>query len=285
MDVSLHRLAAVTLVTALAACGGGGRGDAARTADTGVAVSSAPARDTGPAAAAPAPTTAESAATVNRDTATRAMRDSTAAKGESPSPATKTSHMQGARAAHAAAKPSPSDTARAAEHGAVVAPTRAAKIGAKADTTAAKAAAAASDTGQKDTAKKSDTTGNAQAPSQQAEASGGEVHDKYHPAPLDTLTQDAYQGWKQFELNCSRCHGEYAVGSSFAPALVVSLKEGGTIPTKEAFIQTVCAGRPAKGMPSWCALGLGMDKINEIYAYVKGRADGKIHAGRPALKQ
>ncbi len=111
-----------------------------------------------------------------------------------------------------------------------------------------------------------------------------ELHDAYHSAPLDTLPADAYQGWKQFELNCSRCHGEYAVGSSFAPALIVSLRDGGTIPTKEAFIATVCAGRPAKGMPSWCALGLEMEKINNIYAYVKGRADGKIHAGRPAAK-
>ena len=108
--------------------------------------------------------------------------------------------------------------------------------------------------------------------------------DPYHPAPRDTLSVEAYQGWKQFELNCARCHGEYAVGTSFAPALIVSLRDGGTIPTKEIFIQTVCAGRPEKGMPSWCALGLEMDKINNIYAYVKGRADGKIHPGRPAAK-
>jgi hypothetical protein len=74
------------------------------------------------------------------------------------------------------------------------------------------------------------------------------------------------------------------VGTSFAPALIVSLKDGGTIPSKEIFIQTVCAGRPDKGMPSWCALGLEMDKIQNIYAYLKGRADGKIHAGRPAVK-
>jgi mono/diheme cytochrome c family protein len=111
-----------------------------------------------------------------------------------------------------------------------------------------------------------------------------QVHDANHPAPLDTISVEAYQGWKQFELNCSRCHGEYGVGTSFAPALIVSLKDGGTIPTKEIFIQTVCAGRPDKGMPSWCALGLEMDKINNIYAYLKGRADGKIHAGRPAVK-
>jgi mono/diheme cytochrome c family protein len=108
--------------------------------------------------------------------------------------------------------------------------------------------------------------------------------DKWHSAPRDTIAQDVYQGWKQYELNCARCHGEYAVGTSFAPALTVSLKDDGTIPTKELFVQTVCAGRPDKGMPSWCALGLEMDKIENIYKYVKGRADKKISAGRPAVK-
>lgn len=108
--------------------------------------------------------------------------------------------------------------------------------------------------------------------------------DEWHPAPRDTVDNETYQGWKQFELNCSRCHGEYAVGTSFAPALVVSLKDGGTVPTKEAFIVTVCAGRVDKGMPAWCALGLEMDKIERMYRYIKGRADGKIGAGRPYLK-
>lgn len=105
-----------------------------------------------------------------------------------------------------------------------------------------------------------------------------------HAAPHDTISAAAYQGWKQFELNCSRCHGEYGVGTSFAPALVVSLKDGGTIPDEQTFIQTVCAGRPTKGMPSWCALGLEIPKMQMIYAYLKGRADGKIGIGRPALR-
>jgi Cytochrome C oxidase, cbb3-type, subunit III len=111
------------------------------------------------------------------------------------------------------------------------------------------------------------------------------LRDIWHPPPHDTLDNETYQGWKQFELNCSRCHGEYAVGTSFAPALVESLKEGGSIPTKQAFITTVCAGRPDKGMPSWCALGLEMATIERIYLYVKGRADGRISAGRPALRE
>jgi mono/diheme cytochrome c family protein len=117
-----------------------------------------------------------------------------------------------------------------------------------------------------------------------AGSASAQVRDQYHVAPRDTVDNDTYQGWKQYELNCARCHGEYAVGTSFAPALVVSLKEGGSIPTKESFIITVCAGRPDKGMPGWCALGLEMEKIERMYLYVKARADGKISIGRPAVK-
>ena len=123
------------------------------------------------------------------------------------------------------------------------------------------------------------------APIAPAPAAQAPINDAYHTAPRDTISREAYNGWKQFELNCARCHGEYAVGTSFAPSLVVSLKEGGTIPTREAFVTTVCQGRKEKGMPSWCELGLEMDKIMGIYAYVKGRADGKIHAGRPAVRE
>ena len=111
-----------------------------------------------------------------------------------------------------------------------------------------------------------------------------ELRDAYHQAPKDTVSQAVYDGWKQFNLNCARCHGEDALGTTIAPHLIVSLKPDGPINTKELFVQTVCAGRPAKGMPAWCALGLGMDKINEIYQYVKGRSDAKISPGRPAVK-
>jgi hypothetical protein len=51
------------------------------------------------------------------------------------------------------------------------------------------------------------------------------------------------------------------------------------------FLGIACAGRPDKGMPSWCALGLGMDKLETIYLYVKGRADGTIHPGRPMSRE
>ncbi|HET6796100.1 MAG TPA: c-type cytochrome [Gemmatimonadales bacterium] len=142
-----------------------------------------------------------------------------------------------------------------------------------------------------DTTSAKDTTNSAAAapkPDSQVAAApqgaGAPLRDAYHQAPLDTVSQVVYDGWKQFNLNCARCHGEDVQGTTIAPHLIVSLRPEGPINTKELFVQTVCAGRPAKGMPAWCSLGLGMDKINSIYAYVKGRSDGKIHPGRPAVQ-
>jgi hypothetical protein len=127
-----------------------------------------------------------------------------------------------------------------------------------------------------------DSSAAATPPSNQANAP---LRDPYHQAPLDTVSQTVYDGWKQFNLNCARCHGEDVQGTTIAPHLLVSLRPDGPINTKELFMQTVCAGRPEKGMPSWCALGMDMAKIESIYSYVKGRSDGKIHPGRPALQQ
>jgi hypothetical protein len=133
------------------------------------------------------------------------------------------------------------------------------------------------------TAAASQPAGTTAAPPAQTEASAP-LRDQYHTAPVDTVSQEVYNGWKQFNLNCARCHGEDVQGTTIAPHLIVSLRPSGPINTKELFVQTVCAGRPEKGMPSWCALGMDMEKINQIYSYVKGRSDSKIHPGRPAVK-
>ncbi len=111
-----------------------------------------------------------------------------------------------------------------------------------------------------------------------------ELRDQYHQAPRDTVSQEVYDGWKQFNLNCARCHGEDVQGTTIAPHLILSLKPDGPINTKALFLQTVCAGRPDKGMPSWCTLGMEPATIDKIYAYVKGRSDAKLAPGRPALK-
>jgi mono/diheme cytochrome c family protein len=108
-----------------------------------------------------------------------------------------------------------------------------------------------------------------------------EVHDIYHPAPRDTVPQGVYAGWKNFQLNCARCHGEEATGTSFAPNLLHSVGPDGIISSQAIFVSTVCQGRPAKGMPSWCSIGLEIPTMINIYSYVKRRSDGKMGPGRP----
>jgi mono/diheme cytochrome c family protein len=105
-------------------------------------------------------------------------------------------------------------------------------------------------------------------------------------APEDTthlaVNNVVYQGWKMFEVYCTRCHGEDAVGSSFAPALRKSVGPSGTIDHK-AFFQTVTNGRPGKGMPTW-GNTLSPEQKEDIWNYLRALAVGGLGNGRPHLK-
>jgi cytochrome c len=88
-----------------------------------------------------------------------------------------------------------------------------------------------------------------------------------------------YQGWKWFHVYCFRCHGVDAMGGTFAPNLRHSLGPEGSV-THDIFLQTVTNGRPAKGMPTWKAL-LDSSQIEELYAYILARSQGRLIPGRP----
>ena len=107
-----------------------------------------------------------------------------------------------------------------------------------------------------------------------AQAPGGPAGDKL------AVTQSEYNGWKTFAVNCTRCHGEDAVGSTIAPSLIKSLKEH---VTHEVFVQTVKNGRPEKGMPTWGPL-LSDTQIEDLYAYLKARSEARLAPGRPHVK-
>ncbi len=96
--------------------------------------------------------------------------------------------------------------------------------------------------------------------------------------PSKTETQVEYTGWKQYEVNCARCHGEYGLGSTIAPALVRSLKTGAVDSTE--YQRVVHGSRRAKGMPNWKGM-LSEEYLHAIYKYLAGRGAGRIAAGRP----
>jgi mono/diheme cytochrome c family protein len=89
-----------------------------------------------------------------------------------------------------------------------------------------------------------------------------------------------YEGWRQYSVNCARCHGQDVLPNPVAANLLVSLGSGGPIDTPEKFLQVVSKGRPERGMPAFGSL-LTPEQINAMYAYVKGRAEGRIPPGRP----
>jgi mono/diheme cytochrome c family protein len=91
-----------------------------------------------------------------------------------------------------------------------------------------------------------------------------------------------YNGWKMFEVYCTRCHGEDAVGSSFAPALIKSVGPDGLI-NHRAFFETVTHGRPTKGMPMWGNL-LSPEQKEDVWNYLRARAVGGLAPGRPHIK-
>lgn len=95
------------------------------------------------------------------------------------------------------------------------------------------------------------------------------------------VNQIEYEGWRQYSVNCARCHGQDVLPNPVAANLLISLGAGGPIDTPEKFTQVVSEGRPDRGMPAFKSI-LTPDQIKAIYAYVKGRAEKRIPPGRPA---
>jgi mono/diheme cytochrome c family protein len=109
--------------------------------------------------------------------------------------------------------------------------------------------------------------------------------DPYHHAPRDTVDVPLYHAWQQYSLQCARCHGEDAQGSSFGPSLLEALKPEGDIPTRDAFLHVLGGARSDKGMPSAEKMGQDSVYFEGLYDYLKGRSNGRLHGGRPARRE
>jgi mono/diheme cytochrome c family protein len=94
------------------------------------------------------------------------------------------------------------------------------------------------------------------------------------------VSASEYEGWRQYNTQCARCHGQDVLGNPVAADLLKSVAPGGPAADQAAFVSVVKAGRPSKGMPALGSL-LTDEQIDAVYQYVKGRAEGRIGAGRP----
>ena len=92
-----------------------------------------------------------------------------------------------------------------------------------------------------------------------------------------------YKGWRAYHAECNVCHGPDAMGGSWAPNLMQSLQNGLDY---YDWAEVLANGRgEAEGaqkgnvMPAFGMNPNVAPHINDIYRYVKARADGKIRRG------
>lgn len=93
------------------------------------------------------------------------------------------------------------------------------------------------------------------------------------------VDKKTYIGWRTFSSSCLRCHGQDAVGSTFAPSLLDTLKRI----DKERFMNSVTNGYTGDVgvMPPWKDDPNVNKRFEELYAYLKARSDGVLPPGRP----
>lgn len=99
-----------------------------------------------------------------------------------------------------------------------------------------------------------------------------------------TVDWYTYSGFRRYHSECHVCHGPDGEGSSYAPALSSSLK---TLSYSD-FINVVTNGRKnvntanEKVMPAFASNRNVMCYVDDIYVYLRARANGAVPRGRPA---
>ena len=97
------------------------------------------------------------------------------------------------------------------------------------------------------------------------------------------VDQATYNGYRRYTESCLRCHGPDGAGSSYAPALMDSLKAMDF----QQFAEVVVNGRKnvtaatENVMPAFGTVEDVILYLNDIYGYLKARSDGKLGRGRP----
>lgn len=92
-----------------------------------------------------------------------------------------------------------------------------------------------------------------------------------------------YNGYRRYHSHCHTCHGPDGLGSSYAPALLESMQRI----SYADFLEVVVNGRENVSRAQWSVMpGFGetpdvMLYVDDLYAYLKARADGELGRGRP----
>ena len=86
-------------------------------------------------------------------------------------------------------------------------------------------------------------------------------------------------GFRRYQGTCGHCHGPDGVGGSFAPSLIEN-------PMPFAGFKTIVENGSVTGtsvMKGFANDPNVMDHIDDIYAYLSARSEGRIGRGRPTF--
>ena len=106
----------------------------------------------------------------------------------------------------------------------------------------------------------------------------------FNVKPDGTVDWASFSGFRRYHAECHVCHGPDGEGSTYAPALKDSLKN---IPYPE-FLSIVAAGRQNVStsqenvMPAFGENKNVVCYLDDIYVYLRARANDAIPRGRPA---
>jgi methanol metabolism-related c-type cytochrome len=105
----------------------------------------------------------------------------------------------------------------------------------------------------------------------------------YKIGPDGMVDWYTFSGFRRYHSDCHVCHGPNGEGSSYAPALANSLK---TLSYSD-FVNVVTNGRKNvdaandKVMPSFADNVNVMCFLDDIYVYLRARANNAVPGGRP----
>lgn len=94
------------------------------------------------------------------------------------------------------------------------------------------------------------------------------------------VDKDTYIGWRTFASQCQVCHGGSALGSTFAPNLLDRFHQR---VDHARFVEVVTHGFRGQvgAMPAWKGNPNVMPHVDQMYRYLKARADAALPPGRP----